>query len=248
VSNDQKRKANGGLTVRILGLDFETTGLLASEDRVIEIGAVVWDTDSNKPVHVFSELVKPEGFVGLPDTIIKVTGIEDQDLYDFGISTQVAFERLNELIENSEYVVAHNVKFDQSFYEAEISRLGLEPVDRPWLDTVTDVPYGDEVGSRKLTYLAADHGIVNAYAHRAVFDSLTMMTILSRYDIQEVVDRAKSPSVSVLAHVSFEEKDKAKNLGFKWDGKNKKWYRHYKQCDLETVNFPFEYSVQDANL
>ena len=151
--------------MRVLGLDFETTGLLPQQNQVIEIGAVVWETELNKPIHLYSELVKPEGFVGLPEEIIEVTGIDDQTLFDFGVEPKGAFERLNELMEQVEYVVAHNAKFDLSFYEAEVHRLGLEPVDRPWIDTVQDLPINDNGGSRKLTYMAADHGVLNPFSH-----------------------------------------------------------------------------------
>ncbi|MCB0422832.1 MAG: hypothetical protein KDD61_17660 [Bdellovibrionales bacterium] len=233
----------------ILGLDFETTGLSPQTDRVIEIGAVVWDTDSQKPKALFSELVLPAPFSGLSPEIVKVTGIDDETLKTFGVDGNQAFERLQSLVKECDYIVAHNAAFDRGFYQQELLNYGMrDEYERPWIDTVLDVPYPEEIGTRKLTYLAAEHGFVNVYAHRAVFDTLTMLSILGQYPLDQVIARSQSPNVMVTSHVSFDEKDKAKNMGFRWDAPNKKWVKSMKLCDVEVTDFPFKYSVSEPEL
>lgn len=235
--------------MKVLGLDFETTGLNATSDRVIEIGAVVWDTDRQQPVALQSDLVLPDPFPGLIEEIVKITGIQEEDLKTFGIDGNVAFEKLLSLVAECDYIVAHNAEFDRSFYRQELMNYGLsEEGETPWIDTVTDIPYSSDIVTRKLTYLAAEHGFVNTYAHRAVFDTLTMLSLLNRYDLAEVVERSKSPSVTVTSHVTFEEKDKAKNMGFRWDAPNKKWIKTMKLCDVENTDFPFKFSVTEHAL
>ncbi|MCH2534287.1 MAG: DUF5710 domain-containing protein [Bdellovibrionales bacterium] len=229
--------------MKVLGLDFETTGLEAQSARVIEIGAVVWDTDKSKPLAVMSELVLPEELTEVPTEIVKVTGIETDDLENFGLEPKKAFQRLNFYLSQCDYVMAHNAEFDKSFYLQEISRHGLDVVEKPWLDSMYDVPYPEELSTRKLGHLAADHGFVNPWSHRALFDVMTMLQIVSKYDFHEVIERSQSPVVTVISHVSFEEKDKAKQMGFRWDPKNKKWFKDYKHCDLMNMDFPFEYSL-----
>lgn len=229
--------------MRILGLDFETTGLDFINDRVIEIGAVVWDTESKKPMAMMSELIKLEE--KLSPEIIRITGIDDEMLQAYGINGESAFGKLKDLIDSCDYVVAHNAKFDRSFFELEIKNYGIEidPTKLKWVDTYMDVPYPDSIQTRKLSYLAAEHGILNTNAHRALFDVIVMLNILKNYSIDEVVKRAESPSVNVIAKVSFSEKDKAKDMGFRWNKDDKIWFKEFKELDLKTKQFPFEVDV-----
>lgn len=234
--------------MKILGIDFETTGLEFNKDRVIEVGAVVWDTDNQKPLAMQSELVKPENFTAVPEEIVRITGISTDMVEEYGVTPEAAFIRLIELAKKADYLVAHNAGFDRSFFESELKNLGLDIPDTPWICTLQDVPYPSSIVTRKLSYLAAEHKILNPYSHRAVFDVLTMLDVLKNYKIDEVVQRSKSPSVKVTAIVSFEEKDKAKNLGFRWDGSNKTWSKSYKECDIESVQFPFEVRVENQSV
>lgn len=229
--------------MKILGLDFETTGLNSATDRVIEIGAVVWETNKKKPMALMSELVKVEA--QLSQEIINITGIDDEMLESYGINGESAFGKLIELIDTCDCIVAHNAKFDRSFFEMEVKRYGLD-IDcskLKWVDTCMDVPYPESIQTRKLSYLAAEHGILNTNAHRALFDVIVMLNVLKNYSIDEVLKRAQSPSVNVIAKVSFSEKDKAKDLGFRWNKDDKIWFKEFKQLDLQSKNFPFEIDV-----
>ncbi len=229
--------------MKILGLDFETTGLDARSERVIEIGAVVWDTEKNTPCAMMSELVTCE--TPLSDEIIKITGIDDQMLKQFGVNGETAFAKLVELISACDYVVAHNAKFDRSFFEQEVKNYGIDfdSASLKWIDTCMDVPYPESIQTRKLTYLAAEHGILNSNAHRALFDVIVMLNVLKHYAFEDVIERAKSPSVQVVAKVSFDEKDKAKKLGFRWNRDDKIWFKEFKEIDIPKKQFPFEIDV-----
>lgn len=232
--------------MKVLGLDFETTGLDSTSCRVIEIGAVVWETDEKKPLAIMSELVRPDGFETVPAEIVKITGITDEMIGQYAIPGKDGFVRLLKLMEGVDCVIAHNASFDRGFFEAEVLRYGL-PFDVNkirWVDTMIDVPYPEEIQTRKLTYLAAEHGVLNNFAHRAVFDVLVMLRVLENYEIANVIERSNSPTMQVIAKVSFEEKDKAKGLGFRWNSKDKIWYKEFKEVDIPKRQFPFEYEVQ----
>jgi DNA polymerase-3 subunit epsilon len=229
----------------LLGLDFETTGLDPVEDYVTEVGAVLWDTERKAPVLIDSYFVKHDG-IELTDEIVSITGIIQSDLDNYGIESYDAFYRLNDHIHRSEAVVAHNgEEFDRKFHKEWCKKVcGDYPSQNiPWIDTQNDIDYPEEIASRKLTYLAAEHGFLNPFAHRAVFDVLTMMRILQEYNVEEVLESAKQPTILVQALVSFDEKELAKERRFRWDGPNRRWVRSYKKHKFEAEKFPFRTRV-----
>lgn len=193
----------------VLGLDLETTGLKPESDEIIEVGAVVWDTDRMAPVKIYSELVQAQTEV--PQEITRITGITNQDLQNWGVSPQEALLNLEALAQRCEYIVAHNgLEFDKLFIDRYLEQIPDIQLDLPWIDTMTDLPYPEDLKTRKLSYVAAEHGFLNPFAHRSLFDVLTMMKVFSSYPLADVIEFAKSPMVRVVAQVSFAEKDKAK--------------------------------------
>jgi len=224
--------------MKVLGIDLETTGLDFTNDRIIEIGAVLYDTDLKIPLKIFSE------FINEPDRPIidktKVpTDISDETIKDYGYEVGVLycrknlFEQLNDLFEEAEYVVAHNGnKFDKSMLEAFFERYEIPFPELSWIDTMTDIEYPLHCSARNLIYLAGYHGFVNPFQHRAVFDVMTMLRILSSYDIEEVIERTNSLTITIKANVSYADKEKAKSKQFMWDSTKKIWFKEIKECDL----------------
>jgi len=226
----------------VLGLDIETTGLDFDECKIIEIGAVVWHTETNKPVAMLNHLIAI-GEETLTDNIINLTGITDQDLTDFGINEKQALTDLLSLAKKCAYIVAHNGNsFDKIFIDKALDRHDLV-LDKPWIDTMYDVPYPSHIKTRKLTYLAAEHQYLNANAHRALFDVLSMMHVASQYSWQEIISLFQSPLVDVQALVSYDEKNKAKLAGFRWNAEKKVWFKTMKQQVLEQAEYDFEYKI-----
>src|SRR5215211_7805288 len=110
--------------------DLETTGLSPSRSRICEIGAarverlVLADT--------FQTLVNPRE--RLPLQIAALTGIDDRELRrapSAGLATRrfVAFA-------GDAVLVAHNARFDISFLDAAVLRLGDRRLAAPVVDTV----------------------------------------------------------------------------------------------------------------
>lgn len=239
--------------MRILGLDLETTGFDTANDRITEVGAVLWETDTKKPLVLINDYLYDASYAPLSDEVVRVTGITDEVLKEFGTAPGPGLERLDKFCAYAkvEYIVAHNGEnFDKPLLMSELVRNGLEaPVLRslPWIDTRNDIPFGQEPDSRKLKHLAGDHGFLNPFAHRALFDVLTMLKVLSQYDIEKVIEYSKIPFITVRAVVSYDDRQLAKDRRFSWEKLGtetypKWWVKKIKmdQLEKEAKDCPFQ--------
>jgi DNA polymerase-3 subunit epsilon len=131
-------------------------------------------------------------------------------------------------------VVAHfGNEFDKLFIEASLRRHSYTPWEKHWLDTSIDVVYPARIKTRNLRHLASEHGFVNPFSHRAVFDVLTMFQIMRHYDLEEIISRSKEPVVYLQALIPFDQKEYAKGRGYRWCAEKKIWWKSFKQSDAE---------------
>lgn len=221
----------------LLGIDLETTGLNPDTDKIIEIGGVFWDTQQNTMTECFSFLVnslEPEEKL-TPDIEI-LTGIHTTLLKKHGAFHSVG--HLVAFIGKADYLVAHNAGFEKSFLKQTslvegLQTLGFFVDSIPWIDTKTDIPYLPGKGQGTLSEIAMAHGVFNPMPHRALTDALAMMQILAKYDINQVIENAKAPTLNLVANVSYDDRDKAKALGYYWDGKKRIWSKPIKAFRLD---------------
>ncbi len=220
--------------MKILGIDFETTGLDPQKDRITEAGLVLYDTDSRQPVRITGFLVKTP--TPISAEISALTGITNELLAAYGVDPLAAVKAMLGMIAPADFICAHNgTDFDRLFLDVEVQRNGFKPPTLPWIDTRTDLPPAAyQLGkSASLKYMACDHGFVYP-AHRAVNDVLAMLEILGRYDLNETIKRAQTPNVKVRAVVSFDDKHLAKERGYYWQPDKKLWIRPLKLNEVET--------------
>lgn len=138
-------------------------------------------------------------------------------------------------------MVAHNAtQFDVPLVQMEFIRQGKAAPDFKVIDTYTDVPYPAKIKNRSLSYLAADHGFLNPWGHRALADTLTLIKILEQYDHRDIEFRAASPTLILEAKVTYDEREKAKEAGFRWNPAQKKWTKSVKQFEVEKTVYAFE--------
>jgi DNA polymerase III alpha subunit (gram-positive type) len=221
--------------MRLLGLDFETTGLDTAQDRVTEIGLCLWDAPKKRPITTYSiflhdkqmeERFTPETV----DMMERLCGITPELLREFGQDPAKNFAWMADYCRNHgvDYIVAHNGEnFDKPFLEKELTRhsvIGSHLRETPWLDTKQDIPHPTPPDSNKLKHLALDAGFINPFAHRAVFDVLTMMRVLSNYPLDEVIAYSKVPFVTVRAVVSYDDRELAKKERYSWEKIGEKTY------------------------
>lgn len=93
-----------------VAIDLETTGLNPQECEIIELGAVLFR--EGQPTAQFSQLVKPT-IPSLPEEIVTLTGIRDEDLQDAPRIADVVSSFLEFVGEAP--VVGQNIGFDLGF-------------------------------------------------------------------------------------------------------------------------------------
>lgn len=221
-----------------LGIDLETTGIDPSSSNIIEIGYMIWDTDLSCPVQFGCHLIKINH--PLPLEIKKLTGIDSNHLDKFGLDLKQAIISLSKLAHNCDFLVGHNaIEFDRKYLSKACKKYSITFPKKYWIDTMTDLPYPHSIKTRKLDYLAVEHKIPATLSHRAVFDIWTTLQILKQYDTKEVIERAKTGFVKLIAKISYEERAKASIKGFKWDPQNKIWFKVLREYDAKNIQFDF---------
>ncbi|MCA1949836.1 MAG: 3'-5' exonuclease [Treponema sp.] len=115
--------AEAGRTT-FIAFDTETTGLEPKTDRIVEIGAVKFD--SLGPIGRFSVLINPG--IPMPAEASRVNGITDEMLSKQPPIEEVLPDFLSFI--GSGVLVAHNAPFDLSFINAALARLWAAAEDR----------------------------------------------------------------------------------------------------------------------
>ena len=227
----------------VLGVDTETTGLDCTVDRITEIGAVLYDWNPGIPLRIFSVLVIPEK--PIPEEVMKVNGITEAMIENYGVLEEDALRELSTLICEADYLMAHNAAFDRGFIDQAFLRRKMTAPEKPCLCTREDIKYPAEITTRKLSYLAAEAGFVNPFRHRAIFDVLTMLKTAEEHNLEDIIKRSLEPTVYVQAHVSFDEKELAKAKMFQWCGPKKIWWKALKENDYreEKPDYAFRSSI-----
>ena len=184
-----------------IAFDFETTGLLAETDRIVEIGAVRFEARGEE-IGRFQCLVNPER--PMSSAAFAIHGLSDLDLAGAPTASEVLPAFLDFLGDSENTtLIAHNASFDAGFLGRETTRTGLRPPSHSVFDTLAlarrRLP---EAPSFRLSALAQFLGLDSSGAHRALADSLCVKQLWLRlYNPTETLEdlvsyRVYDPRVS----------------------------------------------------
>ena len=167
---------------RFIAFDVETTGLDTHAERIVELGAVLFE--NGVPTAEFSTLVNPG--VPMPALATSITGITNDMLHQAPDETSVypqlmAF--LGDAAACRTIICAHNARFDMDFLRHTLTRLGYR-ADFRYVDTLPLArKHLPGMPNYKQPTLAQCLNISAGNAHRAADDALVcgrlMMHILS---------------------------------------------------------------------
>ena len=180
------------MTIKIEGInmpkyiffDTETTGP-NKEDRIIQVGAMIFDENDN--VEIFDELCYSD--VEMKIEAMITHGITPDDIKDKPSFQESKFyNRIKELNNPQNYIIAHNMPFDMGMLQKENFKPQLKTIDT--LRVARDVLEDEE--SHALQYLryslklykeeksAAQKYDIEIKAHDAIGDVLVMKLLFNR--------------------------------------------------------------------
>ncbi len=155
-------------------IDVETTGLYPGNDEIIELALVLFSYDRQgitEIVDCYNGLREPN--VEISSGAYRMHGLTKEDL----LGERLDLERIKQMIERTDFLVAHNADFDRGF----ISKIIPSVKKKPWLCSMTGVNWR---GGRSLQALLDRHGIEPEQAHRALADVGGVLKLLSKHNGQ----------------------------------------------------------------
>lgn len=192
------------LKKKYIAFDIETTGLNPVEDRIVELGAVLFE--NGIPVKKFSSLVNPNKFISFEAT--RVNNISNEMIQN-APRENIIYPKLVEFLEDSlsgeTVICAHNARFDIGFLSNTLERLGYSG-NIKYIDTLSL--------SRNLIYVlenykqstVADYfDIINEEAHRAVTDAETCGKILYHFLDYEIKEKQTEKKRNISALDDYEK-------------------------------------------
>ena len=162
----------------IVVLDTETTGVQPGRDRVIELAALRRTRDGSE--ESFDLLISLPDGQKIPEFVVGLTGITDEQLRLEGVAPQAAAARLAGMLSGTNTLLAaYNAQFDLCFVYYLLREAGLEAVLRglKFLDALTVYrdrrPY-----PHKLESAVAAYGLTGENTHRAIDDAAVTLELL----------------------------------------------------------------------
>ena len=216
----------------LLVIDTETTGLDPSHGQCIEVGAVLFHVASRSVLTQVSFLVPVSR-----NPAQHVNGIA-AEVTQLPQPWQAGLTFFDAMLHQADAVLAHNVAFDRQWF-------GIEPlpsIKKPWICSMADIPWPAERHLRatpSVRDLALAYGVPVWAAHRALTDCIYLVQVFERcVDFEELLAAAQEPRQLFRAKLSYAERHRAKEAGFRWnDPVPGAWSRRL--SDREALALPF---------
>jgi len=116
-----------------LFFDTETTGIpcdwkapvtdLSNWPRMVQIAWILSDDNGNQ-IESDDFIIKPEGYT-IPADVVRVHGITTEMALREGRTLTTVLQIFNSLINQADFLVAHNMNFDEKIAGAEFLRIGM---------------------------------------------------------------------------------------------------------------------------
>lgn len=219
----------------ILIVDTETTGLDPNNGgQVLEIGAILFNIPTRTIMHMVSTLFYAEENPAYEINRIDVEATKKVKLY----LSELSVSLICNLIPNVDAIVAHNAKFDRKWIKT-IPYLGELSERAKWICTKDDVVWPLRKGTPlNLVHICCDLGVPIITNHRALDDCLLLCKAIDSIDdIDYLLTESGKGRFLYEAHVSYDDRQLAKDHGFNWDADKRGWFGLMKPDDIKSLPF-----------
>jgi DNA polymerase-3 subunit epsilon len=215
-------------------LDTETTGLDASKGKVLEIGAILYHIPSRSIISEASTLCYAEENPAYAINKIEINALKaTSEIIEFS-----GIKLISEIMTAAHAIVAHNAEFDKRWVN-NIPALENISRNKKWICTKNDVvwPIRKDISLSLITICAA-LGVPIINTHRAMSDChLLLAAIEENDDVLSFLDSSGKGRIIYHAEISYENRQLAKDAGFRWDNVKKVWHAKLTQEQAEKVPF-----------
>lgn len=226
----QENNSDGPLRCGLI-LDLETTGLNHLKDEIIEIALLPFlyglDGTIYQTKKSYHSLQEPT--CKIPTEITSITSITDEMTAGKKINISI----VEEIIEASDIIVAHNASFDRPFAE----KLTSVFKNKPWACSMTEINWASEgFEGAKLAYLLVEAGYFYE-GHRAINDCEATLELLAKRLPQsgktafgQLLKNARKDTTRIWAvSAPFDKKELLKGRKYRWNSeasgsKPKAWF------------------------
>ena len=217
----------------LLILDTETTGLDPETQHCVEVGAILFDVQSRAVLAQQSFLLPAETNAAEPINRIPAAVTRLPQPWKEGLRW------FQNLLGAADVLVAHNAAFDRQWF----GRGELPAVTQPWLCSMEDMrwPADRQLRSRpSVRDLALAYGVPVWAAHRALTDCIYLAEVFARCeDLEQQLLQGLEPRQLVRAKVSYDDRQLARNAGFRWNDPIKgAWARRMSEREIQELSFP----------
>lgn len=215
-------------------VDTETTGLDPAVDRLVEIAIERFSYDAQG--HIIA-IERPNSWLEdpgqpMPDRLVRLTGLTDEDLSGRKFDDAAIVS----MLEGADLIIAHNAAFDRPFLDRRFHTLSK----RAWACSLAQLDWSAlGFDGRALGHLLLQNGWYFR-GHRADKDVHALVTLLGvtlgngRTILSHLLERCEQASFRIEAvGAPFEAKDALKGRGYRWDSRQRHWWREVDDSALD---------------
>ena len=221
------------MAMKVLIIDTETTGLTPAENKVIELGAVLFDVELRSVICQISFLLptlsNDAEFINRiqPELTMRAPNLTDPMATSFWA-----------MVAEADYAVAHNAAFDSQWFGGQNF---LPSMPLHWICSMDDIrwPMNPKKGRCSVVSLCLAYGVPVWNAHRALTDCIYLAEIMKREpQLEQLIQSALEPRHLYVSNLGYEQRQLCKDHGFTWNALvPKNWAKKMTATEAQLLNF-----------